>query len=143
MLNQIVANVFFTGTLWNVFIGFLKFDLLNVFLRVNAVTVTTYFYLLCFSLMGIILTLLLGNVFLPIIIILCIAIIHTVLPLPVYIYKYLFFSTHNVYPAIQMVEYPVILIAKVALINISNAILLFIISIKLYTKNFTMWNKNE
>lgn len=131
----VLANFIFYNKNY-VFIEFLKFNILDVFIRVNLVTLCMYIYILCYCLVGIIFILILPKISVGIILISIFTVCQTIIPLPDNITKFLFTSSFNVHSAIQIIELPVTKIARAFFINIINAIILIFFSLILYSKRF-------
>lgn len=122
------------------FIGFLKFNIFEVFLRTNIILVCTFFYILGFCLLGLIVTLIIPKFPVAILFIIVICITHSIIPLPVYFSKYTFMSNYNIYSAIQFEAFPMFKIMEATLINLINVIILIGISLMVYVKKFTIRN---
>lgn len=120
------------------FIGFLKFSVFEVFMRTNMILLCTYFYIISFALISIIFTLILPKFSTSILLVVFVSIIHTIYPLPDYLSKYLFLSSYNIYSAIQLVEFPIGRVMEATVINIINTLLLMMLSLKIYTKKFSI-----
>lgn len=122
------------------FIGFLKFNIFEVFLRTNIILACTFFYILGFCLLGLIVSLIIPKFSVAILFIILISISHTIFPLPVYLSKYLFLSSYNTYSAIQFIDFPLFRILEATLINIISTIILLGVSTFVYVKKFSIRN---
>lgn len=138
----VISNFLFTNKSY-VFIEFLKFNFLEVLIRVNIVLVCMFSYIVCFCLLGILFILILPKFPLGIILITVITIIQTSLPLPNHISKYLFVSNYNVHSALHLVEFPINRIMEAFFINVINGVLLLLFSIVIYQRRFQLKEQNK